>query len=805
MANVPAPAVIVGLDSLTGLQTARILAARGIPVIGVASDPAHPSCRTRSCRRVVTAPAGGPGLVDTLVSLARDADATPVLLPCTDLSVLTLSRTRDVLRQHYRCVLPERSVIETLLDKAAFHEYATQEGLPVIEGCVLRSREDAERAAVALTYPCALKPAVKGERWQARTHAKVFKVATPAELLSRYDACGDWADAMIAQRWIDGPDEAHVTCNAYFDERSNAVVTYVSHKLRQWPLEGGVGSLSRGCRNDEVLAETVRVFRGLGHRGFAYLEMKFDPARGGYVIIEPNVGRPTGRSAAADASGIPLVYTAYCDALGLPLPESSPREEGNHGRPWIYLRQDVQAAVALWRKGRLTPRAWVRSLRGCRSDAMFSLSDPRPFFADLRKAVGKARRATGDRPAAAPTPAPAVPPVATSTVDLDVHGLVGIRLVNASEADVATVTRQLGPLQHPLSRDPEITIRFVDHLPTPGLRFVEFGRTAYNDDGFFILQSGKRKARVKLEIDPVRRRVEYTCQRGLHSVPLLLAFVTVLVQENGAVPLHASAFVHDGEGMLVTGWAKGGKTEALLAFSRHGAAYVGDEWILLSHDGRRMYGIPERIRLQEWHLRTLPHLRRRVPLSRRALFSGVRALDAVHRRMTASALGRRLPSGWIREALPALKRQMNAQFDPLRVFETRVEGHAASPRRIFLMSSHDDPGTMVERIEADEIARRMAASVEFERASLMAAYQAYTFAFPQARCRWIEDAAARHAALLRGALRGMDAYAVHHPYPCDLQELYETMHAVCEQESGEPRVTRARPVHAEGVLDVESA
>lgn len=797
MTNTPTPAVVVGLDSLTGLQTARILARRGIPVIGVAGDPTHPSCRTRACRKVVTAPAGGPGLVDALVVLARELGTMPVLLPCTDLSVLTLSRTRDVLRQHYHCVVPEPAVIETLLDKVAFHEYATREGLPVIEGFVLRSRDDAERAAAELTYPCALKPAVKGERWQARTQAKVFKVTTPAELLAAYDTYGGFAEAMIAQRWIDGPDEAHVTCNAYFDAGSNAVASYVSRKVRQWPLEGGVGSLSRGCRNDEVLAETVRVFRGLGHRGFAYLEMKFDPTCGRHVIIEPNVGRPTGRSAAADASGIPLVYTAYCDALGLPLPESRPQAEADEGRPWIYLRQDAQAAFALWRKGRLTTRAWLASLRGCRSDAMFSLSDPRPFFADLRKAAGKARRG-----GAAPAPAA---PAATSTVDLDIHGLVGIRLLEATDADAATVMRQLGPLRRPLAREPEITIRFVDHLPMPGLRFVEFNRTAYNDDGFFILQSGKREARVKLEIDPVRRRVTYTCQRGLRSVPLLLAFVTVLVQENGAVPLHASAFVHDGEGVLVTGWAKGGKTEALLAFSRHGAAYVGDEWILLSHDGRRMYGIPERIRLQEWHLRTLPHLRRRVPLSRRALFAGVLALDAVHRRMTRSALGRRLPMGWVREALPALKRQMNAQFDPLRVFDTRVEGYSARPSRVFLMSSHDDPRTVVERIDADEIASRMVASVEFERASLMAAYQAYTFAFPGARCRWLEDATARHATLLRGALRGLEAYAVSHPYPCDLQELYEAMHAVRGQEPVEPCVTKARPAYAEGVLDVESA
>ena len=44
-------AVVVGMDNATatGLQTARILRARGVPVIGIATDPTHWSYRTRVC------------------------------------------------------------------------------------------------------------------------------------------------------------------------------------------------------------------------------------------------------------------------------------------------------------------------------------------------------------------------------------------------------------------------------------------------------------------------------------------------------------------------------------------------------------------------------------------------------------------------------------------------------------------------------------------------------------------------------------------------------------------------------------
>ena len=59
-------AVVIGLDCITGLQTARILARRGVRVIGIARDPHHFACRTRVCERRVASDTHGPGLIATL-------------------------------------------------------------------------------------------------------------------------------------------------------------------------------------------------------------------------------------------------------------------------------------------------------------------------------------------------------------------------------------------------------------------------------------------------------------------------------------------------------------------------------------------------------------------------------------------------------------------------------------------------------------------------------------------------------------------------------------------------------------------
>ena len=113
--------------------------------------------------------------------------------------------------------------------------------------------------------------------------------------------------------------------------------------------------------------------------------MKRDEQSGKYFIIEPNVGRPTGRSATAEANGVELIYTMYCDAVGWTLPTNREQKEGDV--KWIYLRQDFQSALSSWLHGELTLREWWRSLRGRKWDAVFSSTDQAPFWNDLWRAV----------------------------------------------------------------------------------------------------------------------------------------------------------------------------------------------------------------------------------------------------------------------------------------------------------------------------------------------------------------------------------------------------------------------------------
>jgi D-aspartate ligase len=392
----PPPAIVLGLDDVRGLYAARTLAGRGVPVIGIAKRRGSYGSRTNVCRELIHANVTSMELFEILRSLAARLPNGAVLVPCLDQVVTHISRHRDGIPPNLLVALPPQNVVETLTDKVAFYSWAANNGFSIPGTHFLFNRSEAERLAYSIEYPCVLKPpSSKTARWLETTHIKAFRIDTSEDLLGLYDRFCSAATPLIVQQWVPGDDSELYACISYFDRNSRPLVTFVSRKLRQWPPSTGEISLGQECRNDLVVMESVRLLQSIKYHGLAYMEFKRDVRTGEYFIIEPNIGRPAVRSGLVEASGVELLYTMYCDLLGLPLPLSREQRYGN--RKWLYLRRDVLSALNYWRAGELSTIEWIESLRGAKELALFSLSDPDPFIFDVvqtgRKVLKRAERA----------------------------------------------------------------------------------------------------------------------------------------------------------------------------------------------------------------------------------------------------------------------------------------------------------------------------------------------------------------------------------------------------------------------------
>ncbi len=367
-----------------------------------------------------------------------------------------------------------------------------------------------------------------------------------------------------------------------------------------------------------------------------------------------------------------------------------------------------------------------------------------------------------------------------SQIDFDLHGFVGVRLLDATIAEADAVRRQLGPIERPLTRPPDLTIRFADGVeegvPT---RIIGTDDVGFTRDTFLVLR-GRMNApvRVALPLDRIGREPsEIVCRHGTLGVPLLIALVNLCALGNGVLPLHASAFVHHGTGVLVTGWAKGGKTEALLAFMSRGAQYVGDEWIYIDGE-RRMHGIPEPMRLWDWHLRSVPEYARRVGTGARMRLATLRAGTSVLAALAAAPLVPGAPRRLARRALPVARRQLSVQVPPAQLFRGSGSLPSATMERLVLLGNHDAGDVIAEPADAAEIAARMVFSLEYERLELTSYYQRFRFAFPGRSNPLIDGVEARCRELLARAVDGVPAFTLLHPYPVHIPALFDALDPV---------------------------
>jgi len=363
-----------------------------------------------------------------------------------------------------------------------------------------------------------------------------------------------------------------------------------------------------------------------------------------------------------------------------------------------------------------------------------------------------------------------------TTAEFDLHGLAAVRLVDADERDVAAVGRQLGPLRRELDREPDIVIRFIDPFEHGSrLRYLGAREAGWTDDGFFVLRSRKQPVVVRLPMDRIGGRCEILAERGVPAIPFLIAVLNLTVLGNGALPLHAAGFELDGVGTLVTGWSKGGKTELLMGAVSAGARYIGDEWVYLTPDGT-MRGIPEPIRLWDWHLGQLPQARSKLGLGDRAKLRTIPLLRRLDRG-TPAAIRRFPPNRLLHRAMPVIEGQAHVDLAPERLFGPLGTLIASIDRVLFTVSAAG-PGTTVKPIDPAAVARRMAASLAYERNDLTLLWHEARFADPDLRNQHLETFETRQRELLATILAGRPAWIVTHPYPVDLAELFDAVRPV---------------------------
>ncbi len=378
-------AVVIGMG-VSGLGVIRSLGRKNIPVLSLESERGMPEEKTRYCEKAYCPNIKDSSLVDTLLFIADDLPVLPVLFATSDILVNIISENRDSLLKSYRFLLPDKSMVKTLLNKNLFSIYAVKNNFPVPITFTAGGEDEIKEIADKVKYPCIMKPVFRNPEWENKVFQKTFKIFSPEQLISLYLTISGVQKDVIVQEWIPGPDSEIFFCLLYFNKSSEPVAHFEGRKLLQWPPECGSTAVAEEYPCEHVLKESLRLFKAAGFKGLGSVEFKRDIRTGRFVITEPTVGRVNLQSDIACACGIDITYHIYCELSGIN-PDCKQVKKYS-GLKWIE-EEHVLYLMMSRNSHRPKIRQFINLFNGRRSYALWSIDDPLPFLSFITGIVSR--------------------------------------------------------------------------------------------------------------------------------------------------------------------------------------------------------------------------------------------------------------------------------------------------------------------------------------------------------------------------------------------------------------------------------
>jgi len=308
-----------------------------------------------------------------------------VVLSGSDSASEWLTQHRAALPGNLRSFEADDRVHAELMDKLALYRIASGIGIRVPEFHHIRDRSDLLAVLPELRFPRVLK-ARMGHVAKLTVGFGTVLVSTRRDLLQRGDRLLDNGIDFLLTDIVPGRErrlEAAVTVRG---EDGAYTLEYGRRKIRQWPLDYGVGSLNQAAHVPDTMAMSRTLLDHVGFHGIASCETKRNARDGQLYLIEVNVRVPA-NFGLADACGVDGSWRLYATLAGIPL---GPQPEQVDGRKCMIPFREARASWQRVRRHETSVGAVVRSWRGTRDFGVLSVRDPMPTVALVGRRLGKA-------------------------------------------------------------------------------------------------------------------------------------------------------------------------------------------------------------------------------------------------------------------------------------------------------------------------------------------------------------------------------------------------------------------------------
>lgn len=374
-------AFVLGM-SITGLNVVRSLGRHGISVTGIDYDHTKIGFLSKYCKRLICPHPRKreKSFLDFLVEQGGKLNLKAVLIPTSDEFLLCISRNRETLDRYFIYNLPSKDIIEKLNNKEDFYHLATTYNYPVPKTYFPNGESPIEKIGEEIDYPCIIK--LRYGYYYQDLGVKAIKIKSKEELIENYHKITKNLNDVMIQEIVPGKDDQQYSLYSYLNIDSVPLASLTCRKLRQLPIEFGVGTMVKSCDAPIVKELGLSLLKKINYRGLSEIEFKRDYRDNQYKIIEINT-RPWVQINLATRCGVDFCFLSYMDLIG---EHVDPINGFKKGVKWLCFEGDFYASFGssgYIKKGLMTLTDWLSSLKGVKEYAYFAWDDLKPFLYGL--------------------------------------------------------------------------------------------------------------------------------------------------------------------------------------------------------------------------------------------------------------------------------------------------------------------------------------------------------------------------------------------------------------------------------------
>ena len=377
------PAIVLGCHKI-GLGSIRGLGIKGIPVVGAYYNPldmAYVSKYVVDKIKVSNPMTDEKSFINELLSLSLKYKGA-VLFSSDDATLLSVSKNKSKLQNHFIVEAPDWEITKKLLSKELTYSLAHEIGVSAPKTYLPKDYDEAKYFSEELQFPCLLKPTVSHLFYNIFKKKMLF-VNNLIELRDAFYKIGNFNQQMMLQEFIPGDDTYGINYNSFI-HNGNMIAEFTSEKVRLTPPKIGFPRVIVSKKIDGVIEPGRKILNALKYEGFSCTEFKKNSRTGKYVLMEIN-GRQNFSATLAVRCGINFPYITYRQLVDGSLPKMTGDFLKNIY--WIDPGKDLTESIRSYKKEKIHLIDYIKPYINQNVYTIPDLRDIKPFLKRIKDGV----------------------------------------------------------------------------------------------------------------------------------------------------------------------------------------------------------------------------------------------------------------------------------------------------------------------------------------------------------------------------------------------------------------------------------